>query len=91
MRMQSGALVNTDNLALMIMETAIRKVRQSTLDKSRQVMYLSTVRDVVDQVKAHQKLRQEQIEALLKLIYFDRPTNTMGEMRKILREIGYEA
>lgn len=89
--MQSGALVNTDNLALMIMETAIRKVRQSTLDESRRVAYLSAVRNVVNQVKTQQKLTQEQIESLLKLIYFDRPTNTMGEMRKILREIGYEA
>lgn len=89
--MQNGSLVNTDNLALTVMQAGIRKMRKSSYDEPRQRAYLKAVRLVVDMIKAQQKLTQEQQESIVALIYHDQTERgTMNEMRKILREIGHE-
>lgn len=89
--MQNGSLVNTDNLALTIVQAAIRKALASSLDESQRLAYVRAVKSTALLVKANQKLTQEQQDSLVKLIYWNQENcSTMGEMRKILRELGHE-
>lgn len=91
MKMQNGSLVNTDNLALTIVQAAIRKALASSLDESQRLAYVRAVKSTALLVKANQKLTQEQQDSLVKLIYWNQENcSTMGEMRKILRELGHE-
>lgn len=89
--MQNGSLVNTDNLALTIVQAAIRKALASDLDEAQRLAYVRAVKSTALLVKANQKLSQEQQDSLVKLIYWNQENcSTMGEMRKILRELGHE-
>lgn len=89
--MQNGSLVNTDNLALTIVQAAIRKALASSLDEAQRLAYVRAVKSTALLVKANQKLTQEQQDSLVKLIYWNQENcSTMGEMRKILRELGHE-
>lgn len=89
--MQNGSLVNTDNLALTIVQAAIRKALASSLDEAQRLAYVRAVKSTALLVKANQKLTQEQQDSLVKLIYWNQEScSTMGEMRKILRELGHE-
>lgn len=87
--MESNAVVNLDNIARMVMESAIRRVEFIDSDADRKKRYLMTVRNTVDKIKMNQELTSAERDSTLKLIYLHREEkSTMGEMRRILAELG---
>ena len=89
MVMSDNSVVNLDNLALTIMEAGIRKAMNSTYDSSRKRAYALAVKSIAVKVKNNQALTPEQQDSVLKLIYHDQSHKaSMGNMRKILSEIG---
>lgn len=89
MVMSDNSIVNLDNLALVVMEAGIRKAKNSTYDAPRKRAYAQAVKSIAIQIKNNQALTPEQQESVLNLIYHDQTHKaSMGNMRKILREIG---
>lgn len=89
MVMSDNSIVNLDNLALVVMEAGIRKAKNSTHDVDRKRAYAQSVKSIAVQIKNNQALTPEQQESVLNLIYHDQTHKaSMGNMRKILREIG---
>lgn len=89
MVMSDNSIVNLDNLALTVMEAGIRKAMNSTLDSARKRSYALAVKTIAVQIKNNQALNPEQQESVLNLIYHDQSHKaSMGNMRKILREVG---
>lgn len=87
--MESNAVVNLDNIARMVMESAIRRVEFIDADAARKKGYLLAVRNTVDKIKTNQELTSAERDSTLKLIYLHREEkSTMGEMRRILAELG---
>lgn len=87
--MESNAVVNLDNIARMVMESAIRRVEFIDTDAARKKGYLLAVRNIVDKIKTNQELTSAERDSTLKLIYLHREEkSTMGEMRRILSELG---
>ena len=85
--MQNNAIVNLDNIARMVMESAIRRVE--FIDAARKKKYLLAVRNIADKIKMNQELTSVERDSTLKLIYLHREEkSTMGEMRRILAELG---
>ncbi|QYN80159.1 hypothetical protein [Kosakonia phage 305] len=89
MVMSDNSIVNLDNLALVVMEAGIRKAKNSTRGADRKRAYAQAVKSIAVQIKNNQALTPEQQESVLNLIYHDQTHKaSMGNMRKILREIG---
>ena len=87
--MQNNAIVNLDNIARMVMESAIRRVEFIDSDAARKKKYLLAVRNIADKIKMNQELTSVERGSTLKLIYMHREEkSTMGEMRRILAELG---
>lgn len=87
--MESNAVVNLDNIARMVMESAIKRVEFIDADAARKKGYLLAVRNTVDKIKMNQELTSAERDSTLKLIYLHREEkSTMGEMRRILAELG---
>lgn len=87
--MESNAVVNLDNIARMVMESAVRRVEFIDADAARKKGYLLAVRNTVDKIKTNQELTSAERDSTLKLIYLHREEkSTMGEMRRILAELG---
>lgn len=87
--MESNAVVNLDNIARMVMESAIRRAEFIDADAARKKGYLLAVRNTVDKIKTNQELTSAERDSTLKLIYLHREEkSTMGEMRRILAELG---
>lgn len=87
--MESNAVVNLDNIARMVMESAIRRVEFIDAGAARKKGYLLAVRNTVDKIKMNQELTSAERDSTLKLIYLHREEkSTMGEMRRILAELG---
>lgn len=87
--MQNNAIVNLDNIARMVMESAINCAKLSTYDETVKRSYLKTIRATVDKIKANKELTSAERDCILKLIYLNREEkSTMGEMRLILAELG---
>lgn len=87
--MESNAVVNLDNIARMVMESAIKRVEFIDADAARKKGYLLAVRNTVDKIKTNQELTSAERDSTLKLIYLHREEkSTMGEMRRILAELG---
>ncbi|WKW87964.1 hypothetical protein pzkkv8_122 [Klebsiella phage pzk-kv8] len=87
--MENNAIVNLDNIARMVMESAIKCAKLSTYDENIKKSYLKTVRAVVDKIKANKELTSAERDSTLKHIYLHREEkSTMGEMRRILAELG---
>lgn len=71
------------------MESAIRRVEFIDADAARKKGYLLAVRNTVDKIKMNQELTSAERDSTLKLIYLHREEkSTMGEMRRILAELG---
>lgn len=89
MIMSDNSIVNLDNLALIVMEAAVKKATLSTWDAARRLAYCRAVKTIALQIKANQALSEAQQASVLNLIYNDREhRSTMGGMRRILSEIG---
>jgi hypothetical protein len=88
-----NTILNLDNLALMLMETAIRNCSEEGVDISsgKGKDYVLAVKSIALKIKANQALAPTIQERVLDIIYRYRPHKaTMGSMRKILSEIGSE-
>lgn len=89
MVMSDNSVVNLDNIALLLMEAAVRKATVSTQESARKRAYVLAVKTIAVKIKNNQALTSEQQKSCLDLIYHDQSNKTtMGGMRKILSEIG---
>lgn len=89
MVMSDNSIVNLDNLALVVMEAGIRKAMSSTHDSDRKRAYALAVKTIAIKIKNNEALTPEQQASVLNLIYHDQDhKSSMGNMRKILAEVG---
>lgn len=89
MVMSDNSVVNLDNIALVVMEAAVRKAKNSTHDDARKLAYCSAVKTIALKIKNNQALTSEQQASVLALVYHDQEhKSTMGGFRRILSEIG---
>ena len=63
--MQNNAIVNLDNIARMVMESAIRRVEFIDSDAARKKKYLLAVRNIADKIKMNQELTSVERDSTL--------------------------
>lgn len=91
MIMQDNSMVNTDNLALSFMETAIRNCVEEGMDIKigQGLKYLRAVKSIALKIKDNQALSEDIQTRVLEIMYRHRAhKGTMGNMRRILAELG---
>lgn len=91
MIMQDNSIVNTDNLALSFMETAIRNCTAEGIvtTSGKGLEYLKAVKSIALKIKANQALSEDTQARILDIMYRHRVhKSTMGNMRRILAELG---
>ncbi|QIN95972.1 hypothetical protein MN04_00183 [Escherichia phage MN04] len=91
MIMQDNSIVNTGNLALSFMETAIRNCKDEgvVITSGKGLEYLKAVKSIALKIKDNQALSPVVQEKVLEILYRHREhKSTMGSMRRILAELG---